>query len=274
MKALLLYVPVIHKGHLDLVARQNPDVLYVLGSSFKAEFSLLERDLRALSPVEIAKQAQAINLASDIRILERDALSELEQYDEIVLTEDEVGEELRKRYFPNKSVTIDTAFIRWNAIRSISKDVPDADQTISESELDRELMKEARSAATTSPDWWRQVGSLIARDGRVLLKGCNKHYPSSHTSYIDGDPRSNFNAGERIDVSLALHGEAGLIAEAARRGLSLDGASIYVTTFPCPNCAMLIAKSGVKKVYYADGYSLLNAQETFKQSGIEIIKVK
>jgi dCMP deaminase len=130
-------------------------------------------------------------------------------------------------------------------------------------------MKEAQK----SPDWWRQVGSVIVKNGEIIFSGYNKHKPTEQTSYINGDPRSNFDAGKNIEVSIALHGEAGLIATAAREGISLQGASIYVTTFPCPNCAMLIMQSGIKKVYYKDGYSLLHAEEMFQSAGIEIVQV-
>lgn len=234
---------------------------------------MLARDLRALTPEDILKQAQAVTLAPDIRILEKSNVSELLSFDEIVITEDEVGDELRKKYFADRNVTVDTAFIRWNAVKAFSKDIPESELTISQEELDRQFMSEARAEAKKSSDWWRQVGSVVAKDGKILLSGCNKHMPSEQSPNIDGDPRSNFDAGTHLDLFTAIHGEAGLIAEAARKGLSLEGASIYVTTFPCPNCAMLITKAGIKKVYYADGYSLLNAQETFKQSGIQTVKV-
>ena len=89
-----------------------------------------------------------------------------------------------------------------------------------------------------------------------------------------GDPRSNFDAGQRLDISTAIHSEVGLIAKAAKQGLSLDGASAYVTTFPCPNCAHLLAEAGIKKVYYQKGYSLLDAEEILKAYGVEIILVQ
>jgi dCMP deaminase len=88
-----------------------------------------------------------------------------------------------------------------------------------------------------------------------------------------GDPRSNFDAGEHFELSKAIHAEAALIAQAARRGAPLDGASVYVTTFPCPVCAKSIAAAGITKVYYTKGYSLFDAEDVLGAAHIEIIQV-
>lgn len=134
-------------------------------------------------------------------------------------------------------------------------------------------MKKANSESEKSPDWWRQIGAIIIKDSKIILQGHNKHLPSERATMFQGDPRSNFDAGERIEISSALHGEAGLIALAAKKGISLEGTSIYVTVFPCPNCAKLIAASGIKKVFYSKGYSLLDAEDIFESFGVELIKV-
>jgi dCMP deaminase len=48
---------------------------------------------------------------------------------------------------------------------------------------------------------------------------------------------------------------------------------MYVTTFPCPPCAKMIAFSGVKKLYYAGGYGVLDGEAIMKSKGVEIIFV-
>jgi dCMP deaminase len=108
----------------------------------------------------------------------------------------------------------------------------------------------------------------------VVLGGYNKHHPSEHAVFAAGNPRDNFDAGEHPEVSPTIHSEAWLVAQAARRGLSLTGASVYVTTFPCTNCAHLLAEAGVKKVFYRDGYSRLDAEAILKEHGVEIILVR
>lgn len=159
-------------------------------------------------------------------------------------------------------------------MNSITKVPVKEDLLISTDELDRKFMGVARKFSDKSSDWWRQIGAVIVKDGKVILKSHSKHKPSAQSPYIDGDPRANFDAGEvGSDIYTSIHAEAGLIADAAKQGISLDGASIYATTFPCPNCAMQIIAAGIKKVYFADGYSLLNAERNFKLSGVELIKI-
>ena len=129
--------------------------------------------------------------------------------------------------------------------------------------------------AEKSPDWWRQIGAIALKDGKILLTGFNKPVPSKdYTLGPFGDPRSNFDAGIGFEISKAIHAEAGVIATAARRGLPLEGASLYITTFPCPVCAKSIAASGIKRVYYSKGYSLLDAEDVLRAAGVEIVLVK
>jgi dCMP deaminase len=60
----------------------------------------------------------------------------------------------------------------------------------------------------------------------------------------------------------------------AKEGVSLKEGSIYVTTFPCSNCARLLCEAGIKKVFYKNGYSRLDAESIFKFYGVEIVLVK
>lgn len=101
----------------------------------------------------------------------------------------------------------------------------------------------------------------------------NKHVPTEYVTAYEGDPRASFHKGEYLKVSTAVHAEALLIAEAAKQGISLDGAELLVTTFPCPVCAKQIAYSGVKKVYFIEGYSVLDGERILKDKKIKIEKI-
>ena len=48
---------------------------------------------------------------------------------------------------------------------------------------------------------------------------------------------------------------------------------MYVTVFPCPPCAKIVAFSGIRKLYYAGGYSVLGQENILKSRGVEIIYV-
>jgi dCMP deaminase len=106
-----------------------------------------------------------------------------------------------------------------------------------------------------------------------MLSAHNTHLPSVYEVYYAGDPRSNFNAGESIEISKAIHSEASIIAQASKYGVSTKGCELFVTTFPCPACANLIALSGITRVYFADGYSLVGSIDVLREYGVEVVRV-
>jgi dCMP deaminase len=163
-------------------------------------------------------------------------------------------------------------FLRWDKPITEAETVVAPDRIISTSDIDVELMNRAAQEAERSGDWWRPIGGLATRDGEILFTGFNCHHPSEHTVYAFGNPRDNFDAGERLDITPTLHTEQAMIARAAR--ILLEGASVYVTTFPCITCARLLAEAGVMKVYYRDGYSRQDAEGELRDHGIEIILVQ
>ena len=68
-----------------------------------------------------------------------------------------------------------------------------------------------------------------------------------------------------------IHAEQNAICQAAKRGVSVDGATIYCKLAPCRTCAMLLIASGIKRVvaeykYHAGG----EAEEMLKQAGISV----
>jgi dCMP deaminase len=134
-------------------------------------------------------------------------------------------------------------------------------------------MAEAVRQAGYSSDWWRQVGAVAVRDGVLLGVAHNEHRPSEYSPYINGDPRNDFSRGVRADLSTALHAEAALIAAAARAGTSLDGADLYVSTFPCPACARLIAEAGFRRCFFAGPYALLDGDTVLRAAQVELIWV-
>jgi dCMP deaminase len=76
-----------------------------------------------------------------------------------------------------------------------------------------------------------------------------------------------------VELSTALHAEAAIVASAARDGLPLAGADLYVSTFPCPGCARLVAEAGFRRCYFAGPYSLLGGETVLRAAGVELIWV-
>lgn len=70
----------------------------------------------------------------------------------------------------------------------------------------------------------------------------------------------------------ALHSEIDAICDAAKSGISLKGATIYVTRYPCEACARAIAASGIKKVVYGRRENISSyTEEILAAENIEIV---
>ena len=135
------------------------------------------------------------------------------------------------------------------------------------------MMKEASLQSEKSGDWWRQVGAVLVKDKKIVISADNQNLPSDHTPYQVGGVRDLFVAGERQDLANTIHAEQSIIAKAAKDGIFTKGLSLYVTTFPCPVCAKLIACSGIKNLYFSEGGSNFDAKKVLDSAEVKIIHV-
>lgn len=273
---VVAYVPTPHAGYLKFFRAYEGSTLYILGNESIRHFSALTRHLPGVDPKEAQTMIQGLHIFKEVHILRLRTLSLGPFWNKTVIMPDEdVSHALAEKYFAGVPIIFDNRWrLRWDWSATQAKKRPEGESVISIDELDRDLMRFASSIASHSPDWWRQIGALLVKERCVLLSAFNQHVPSEQSAYCYGDPRSNFEQGQYIEVSGALHAEVGIIAEAARRGISTEGCNLYVTTFPCPPCASACARTGIKKLYYVDGYSLVAGAEVLQAQGVEIIRVE
>lgn len=66
-----------------------------------------------------------------------------------------------------------------------------------------------------------------------------------------------------IEFGRAVHAEMAAFMDAARRGISVRGCTLYTTTFPCHNCAMHIIAAGIRKLVFVEPYPKSLATELF-----------
>lgn len=121
----------------------------------------------------------------------------------------------------------------------------------------------------------RQVGAVITRDKRILTTGYNGAGSGITSCKERGEclrRKLNIASGTRAEVCYAVHAEQNAIIQAAKLGLSVDGATLYCTHQPCVICAKMIINSGIKRVVYKEGYPDEFSLEMFKQSGVTIEK--
>ncbi len=130
------------------------------------------------------------------------------------------------------------------------------------------FMNIARAAATRSTCARKHVGAVIVRDKSILSTGYNGSIPGMpHCTEIGCDI-------ENGHCIATVHAEANAIIQAAKHGMCIDGADIYVTASPCWNCFKLIANSGIKRIYYGEFYGDEKSLKVAKQCGIELISME
>lgn len=102
----------------------------------------------------------------------------------------------------------------------------------------------------------RKVGAVIVRENRILATGYNQ--PPSGFPHCDliGCVRDDLRipSGRNQEICYGLHAEQNALMQAARFGISTNGATIYVTAKPCSICARLIINAGIVRVVYLEEY--------------------
>ncbi|WP_338084603.1 dCMP deaminase family protein [Caldicoprobacter algeriensis] len=103
----------------------------------------------------------------------------------------------------------------------------------------------------------RKIGAVIVKNKRILTTGYNGA-PSGYTSCVERGEclrrKANIPSGTHQEYCYAVHAEQNAIAQAAKMGISIDGATMYCTHQPCVICAKLIINSGIKRVVYKYPY--------------------
>lgn len=273
---IVAYVPVLHEGYRRLFERHPAaKELYLFGSDVIAEYAHLVKDIRKLDPELVLHSIAAWGRFETVSILDTTAIDKLaREKTPLIVSDDDVTTELVLKYFTHNPVERDTIFLRWDKKTSIEPVAVSPDVEMSEAEFDREMMRAARAEGEQSRDWWRRIGAVAVKDGKVILRAHNIYVPSEQIAYDEGDPRGNFTSGVHLESSLALHSEASLVAQAANQGIPLKGVDVYCDNFPCPPCAKQLAYAGIGRLFYRIGYNVLDGERVLKSQGVKIIFVK
>jgi dCMP deaminase len=244
-----------------------------VGDSFADEFPVLRKEIRALSPATAAAYLRGVG--RNVGVVEVGDLPGAVTADVLVVPDEELMRSIVDRWelAAGREIVYERTFLRWDREWARAARPAGYDGAVTTDELAVRLTTAALAEAGLSSDWWRQVGALAVRDGVLLGVAHNEHQPTEYAPYIDGDPRNEFSRGVRADLSTALHAEAAIVARAARDGTTLAGADLYVSTFPCPACARLIAEAGLRRCFFAGPYALLDGDRVLRAAGVELIWV-
>lgn len=179
---------------------------------------------------------------------------------------------------------------------------------------DNVMMETAKLFAKQSYCKKRQVGAVLAKDGRILATGyngtivghdntceekivtlscCGKKVTAdeimknpigigAYNYECDcghSDNKHIFTYGKLESIKsttneFTLHAEQNVITYCAKEGIPTKGTTLYVTTSPCKQCAKLIAQSGIKIVVYSSEYKDMSGIDFLKEVNVSIRKIK
>lgn len=279
-KVCVAYIPVLHKGYLSFIEeleKQGVEELYLVSDDILASHEELDyihrKDrLRAL-PHEVMKGHLAHITTIPIFSLTMESIIGL-QHERIslVMPREDINVFIGEMYFGGHPITYENVFLRFNRENIGEEKIPDTEK-ITLSDFQKTAIHMALTESEKSADWWRQVGAVLVKDGVIVSKAYNEHMSENELPNIFGDARSLFRKGMNVHYVTTAHAEVSLIGEAAKKGMCTEGTEVFITDFPCPYCARLFAKAGIKKIYYLKGYAVLEGDDFFKEMGIETVKV-
>jgi dCMP deaminase len=133
---------------------------------------------------------------------------------------------------------------------------------------DQYFMQIGREVATRSTCDRKHVGAVIVRDKNILATG----YNGSIRGLAHCDEEGHML--EDGHCVRTIHAEANAIIQAAKNGVRIEGASIYVTASPCWGCFKMIANAGLSRIVYGEFYRDQRIFEFAQKLGIELLKVE
>ncbi len=102
----------------------------------------------------------------------------------------------------------------------------------------------------------RNTGAVLVRDRRILATGYNGTPAGLRHCEEVGCLRElrNIASGSNHELCRGIHAEQNAVIQAARHGISIEGASVYSTHQPCILCAKILINAGVREIVYRESY--------------------
>lgn len=141
---------------------------------------------------------------------------------------------------------------------------------------DEYFLNISKLVATRSTCLRRQVGAVVVKNKQILATG----YNGAPTGIVHCDKvgclrqKLGVPSGERHEICRALHAEQNAFLQAARHGINLENATLYITIQPCSICAKMLINAGIKKIVIAGDYPDEFALKFLNEAKIEMVVVK
>ena len=142
---------------------------------------------------------------------------------------------------------------------------------------DQRFMELAQAIALWSSCYQseRKIGAIIVKNKRILTTGYNGA-PSGLKSCAERGEcmrrKLKIPSGTRHELCFAIHAEQNAIIQAAKLGVSIDGATLYCTHQPCVICSKMIVNAGITRVIYQEGYPDEFARQILAEAGTMLQK--
>ena len=129
---------------------------------------------------------------------------------------------------------------------------------------DQYFSKIVEVTASRSPCKRLKVGCILVKDNRIISQGYNGFLPGCpHESII----RDNHEQA-------TIHAEQNAITDCAKRGVSCDGSTAFITHYPCIMCSRILLASGIKNIKYINDYKNDNIVSILAQQlHVQITKI-
>jgi dCMP deaminase len=122
-----------------------------------------------------------------------------------------------------------------------------------------------RAVATRATCSRKAVGAVLVKNKLILATGYNG--APAGLRHCDHREGKDLLGGH---CARSTHAEQNAIVQAARNGISIDGATLYCTNNPCLGCTKLLINAGIKRIVYQEPYPDPLAFELLNEAGVTL----
>lgn len=120
------------------------------------------------------------------------------------------------------------------------------------------------------------IACVIVKNGKILIKATNDWHKEIDCTK-KGCIRNirHIKSGTHREICYGMCAEQWALAKAAKAGITIKGATCYVTKHPCRVCESLLTEAGIKRVVYQEGYpDILPHFNLFERRGVIVEKAQ
>lgn len=100
----------------------------------------------------------------------------------------------------------------------------------------------------------KHVAAVLVKDGRIISTGINGTPPFATNCDTIFEDNFDKDLHHEFSKNYEIHAEINSILSAAKNGIAINGAELYINYSPCRDCAKAIAGSGISRVIFRKVY--------------------